>query len=496
MSEETISSTSSSSSEAEQTSEVTFDTQQFGEILVDLDQHFKTNESGELLENHQSSIHQASEAGSDIQQATMVEATLPNGTKIMIDETAQQKSDEEVEFVQLTSSERIKLSQKDRTEVVQDITRKQHPLFKKMNLGMTDMDELVSLQTGLETAERHFAKYDLLQVFQIVTPDRNTNGKILPSLKAGSACRNLFQWYPVVTLDDVLASNAWYKTFPTDPWYTENMNLTYEYLKNHMEYSLFNKINEEYRSYPSSSQGGPLLLFLMIRHLIVSNSSVAESLSKQIDSVRISSYTGEDVGKVVTHLRGIIARLKNMRRKDQNGNEIDLVPFDLTKRLYRVFQTSSCEEFNSFFKDKSRQEYSLSKTGEGTWSDPEAVLALAESFYIDLNADNMWNGVDQNKATFPAISTPHDAVAFLSQVRCHNCGGSHYLRDCTAPKDQGRIAANKKILSKARKLAKKEGKQDSKDSTKDSKSPTSTSKWPPRPGRGENNRRRRKRILF
>jgi hypothetical protein len=339
---------------------------------------------------------------------------------------------------------------------------------------------------GLSKISYHYG-LGMLQVFQIVTPDRNTNGKILPSLKAGSACRNLFQWYPVITLDDVLASNAWYKTFPTAPWYTENMSLTYEYLENHMEHSLFHMVNEEYRSYPSSSRGGPLLLFLMIRHLIASNSSVAESLSKQIDSVCISSYTGEDVGNVVTHLRGIIARLKNMRRKDQNGNEIDLVPFDLTKRLYRVFQTSSCEEFNSFFKDKSR--HSLSKTGEGAWSDPEAVLALAESFYIDLNADNMWNGVDQNKATFPAISTPQDAVAFLSQVRCHNCGVSHYLRDCTAPKDQGRIAANKKILSKARKLAKKEGKQDSKDSTKDSKSTTSTSKWPPRPGRGENNRR-------
>jgi hypothetical protein len=151
---------------------------------------------------------------------------------------------------------------------------------------------------------------------------------------------------------------------------------------------------------------------------------------------------------------------------------------------------SSCEGFNSFFKDKCWQEYSLSRTRKGpaAWSDPEAVLALAESFYIDLNADNMWNGVDQNKATFPAISTPHDAVAFLSQIRCHNCGDLHYLRDCTAPKDQGRIAVNKKILSKAWKLAKKEGK-DSMDSTKDSKSTSLRSKWPPRPGRGENNRR-------
>jgi hypothetical protein len=129
-------------------------------------------------------------------------------------------------------------------------------------------------------------------------------------------------------LEEVLASNEWYKAFPTDLWYAENMTLTYEYLKNHMEHGLFHKVNEEYLSHPSFGRGGPLLLFLMIRHLIAANSSIAESLSKQIDSVRISSYTGEDVGKVVTHLRDIIARLKHMCRKDQNGNEIDLVPFD------------------------------------------------------------------------------------------------------------------------------------------------------------------------
>jgi hypothetical protein len=93
----------------------------------------------------------------------------------------------------------------------------------------------------------------------------------------------------------------------------------------------------------------------------------------------------------------------------------------------------------------------------------------------------MRNGVNQNQTSFPVILTPHDAVAFLSQVRCHKCGGSLY-KDCTAPKDQGRIAANKKIISKAQKLAKKESKD-----SKDSKSTTSRSKCPPRPGHGENN---------
>jgi hypothetical protein len=72
-----------------------------------------------------------------------------------------------------------------------------------------------------------------------------------------------------------------------------------------MEHSLFHKVNEEFRSHPSFSRGGPVLLFLMICHLIAATSSVAKSLSKQIDSVCILSYTGEDVGKVVTYLQGM-----------------------------------------------------------------------------------------------------------------------------------------------------------------------------------------------
>jgi hypothetical protein len=138
----------------------------------------------------------------------MVEATLPNGTKIMINETAQQKSDEEVEFVKLSSSERIKLSQKDQADVKHIITQKQHPLFKNMNLALLDLDELVSLQTRLEEAERHFAKYDLLQVFKIVTPDRDKDGNMLHQIKNGSACQNLFQWRSLHWMKSSPASNG------------------------------------------------------------------------------------------------------------------------------------------------------------------------------------------------------------------------------------------------------------------------------------------------
>jgi hypothetical protein len=58
-------------------------------------------------------------------------------------------------------------------------------------------------------------------------------------------------------------------------WYTENMGLSYEYLKTHMSQGLFTKVSEEYNLYPVKSRGGPLLLFLMIQLLIASNDSIA-----------------------------------------------------------------------------------------------------------------------------------------------------------------------------------------------------------------------------
>jgi hypothetical protein len=135
----------------------------------------------------------------------------------------------------------------------------------------------------------------------------------------------------------------------------------------------------------------------MIQHLIAArNSSITEWLSKQMDSVCISSYPGEDVSKVVTHLRGIVRPLKNMHCKD------------LTKRLYAILQTSSCAEFNAVVKTWHHQEYWMALTGTGpaAWSDPESVLTLAENLYMDLEAEKQWPGGNQNKATFPVFSSP------------------------------------------------------------------------------------------
>jgi hypothetical protein len=279
----------------------------------------------------------------------------------------------------------LNLIQKTKTDVRYTITRKQHFLYKKMDLASIDLNELVGFQTSLETIERHFAKYDLLPVFQILNPEKYSAGKILMNVKPSSKERNLFQWYTVLTIQDILASNQWCHSFPTEAWYSENMGITYEYFKTHMVPDLWTKVNEEYNKYPSSQKGGSLLLYLMIHQLIAANDSLAAALSDKIDAVKISSYKGEDVGEAVTHLRALLHRLKNMRRRHAAGNEIDLIPLDLSKRLYKMFQTSSSTEFNRLFANRYSREFSHSLiTGSNAWTTPDDLLTMAQHLYLRL----------------------------------------------------------------------------------------------------------------
>jgi hypothetical protein len=322
---------------------------------------------------------------------TTRKVTMPDGTTIEVHDQAKVVSSI-AEFVEITSAERVNLDAKEQ-----------------------------------DTTERHFGKYDLHQIFMVVDPERDNSGQILPSLKAGSRYRNLFQWYAVLKVEDITTSNQWYRTFPTETWYNDNMGITYEYLKTHMATDLWMKVNEEDNTYPSEAKGRPLFLYHMIHQLIAANETITTTLSNRIDSVKISAYKGEDVGEAVTHLRAIIHRLKNMRRRDVSGNEIDLVPLDLSKRLYKIFQTSSSLEFNSLFQNQYNMEYTKSLiSGQSAWSDPEQVLVLAHNLYVRLCADNNWNGIDQQKATFPVFKSPQAATAFLGKINCHNCGGPHY----------------------------------------------------------------------
>jgi hypothetical protein len=104
--------------------------------------------------------------------STSSEVTRMNGCKVRV--SAQPKVVNAVtEYIQINSADRANLTPKEQNDVRHAITKKQHSSFCKMDMASTDLDQLVGFQTNLVNTERHFAKYDLRQIFMIVDPNRD-----------------------------------------------------------------------------------------------------------------------------------------------------------------------------------------------------------------------------------------------------------------------------------------------------------------------------------
>ncbi|KAG7370590.1 hypothetical protein IV203_019160 [Nitzschia inconspicua] len=160
---------------------------------------------------------------------------------------------------------------------------------------------------------------------------------------------DLFTQYGVLKLMDVLASNAWFRTWSADPWICSNLELSASYLYARMPPDLRSILRTKHDAFPPAQQGGPLLLYLLINQVVAANESVGRVLVDRLSTVTISSYPGEDISKVVTHLRALVRSLKAIRRRDVSGVEISFIPSNLSKRLYAIFATASCPAFTSYF---------------------------------------------------------------------------------------------------------------------------------------------------
>lgn len=417
--------------------------------------------------------------------ANQKEITLPSGKKTFVDVTQRVSTvtpSSSSVYVQLSSEDRLLLPAKEQAEYAKMITSFQHPKYKTMDLSNEKLSDLVSVHTCLETTERHFTQYDLLDTFYIIEPNKDpSTGDILPSISSSPA-RNLFKDYALLKLEDVIASTQWYATFPIEVYHRENMALTAQYLRTHTQAGLLGKITSQLKTVPESCRGGPVILFLLIEHLMSSNESTAKTLISRLQNIKISSYNGEDVEVVVSHLNAILERLKAMHYVDSQGQPVSQVPKNLSEIFYQVFQTSSNDKFNEFFARNfiTDQTNSLASStfNSTSWTPPDVIVRQATNLYRQLCLDGSWHGVKQNQATFPAIVDRQQAQVFMSTVHCHNCGGPHLLNSCDKPRDETRIAKNRTQFNKIRDLARGDRNRNKNSSSNSDSQPR---KLPPRP---------------
>ena len=360
--------------------------------------------------------------------------------------------------------DRINLSADKRQELFQSITRKgQQENFHLLPLSIVELenlDETYDLQLTIQTMEVLFTRSDIVDVFTIVFPVKNVRGEQTGALEhrySGTTrvvkTANLFTDYHALDIEQVAESNRWYSRWPdeaTSPWFRENLSLSFDYLANHMERDLWGKVQEDAEPYHRThAQGGPLIFIIMMNRLQSNSLLVVSSLQDRLKLLRLEDYDGEDVSKLVSHVRGILKRLRSLERKDAQGRLINpTIPQDLSKTLMTVFQTSSDDKFNRLFELRELQciERAMYE-GDTAYGPPEEALQTAEKIYQSLSGSKEgWTGAAQksNQSSFVASDQPKDG--------CWNCGSKdHTVDKCPKAKNEERIKAAKKAFWDAKK---------------------------------------------
>ena len=244
-------------------------------------------------------------------------------------------------------------------------------------------------------------------VFNIVVPDQDqvTNPGAIDTSKS----RYLFDCYASMTLDDIKTSIAHFRTYGQD-YHLQNLQWSEEFFKASSDPNLRRKILEKTSDLGPLEQGGPAYFFFMIQTILHVSEEGARVMLKKLQTMKLSSFQGEDVDKVVSLLRASLERL----------DAINKTPFDIEKQLFKVFRSCSVPEFSEFFKT---MEFNHA-LGTSAFS-VEEILSIAEDQYQKLSGE--WN---------THISKPSSFLSSSRQTICWNCGKKdHTIGNCPEPRD-------------------------------------------------------------
>jgi Zinc knuckle len=373
------------------------------------------------------------------------------------------------------------MGEEKKVDLFEKATKTKFTKFDLVALTLSNEDKLddtYNLGIQIGKMRNHFIKYDMHDVFTIMrfTYRDDVQKKPVSTL-------DLFTDYSHITEQSVADSNRWYKKWPKEPYYRENLQLTYDFLENNCTEELLEKCLEVYDDFDVECQGGPLLFIIMIKKLQLDTDNAVQYLINNVKNMKITNYEGENVSRVVSLIRGAYKRLK--------GVGLNKLPDEFPKWIVEVFQTSSVSEFNEGFAHLQRQVHVdsfLKNDDRETYPSVEKLLKLAEKLYLDLTMVNKWNGVTTkaNQSAFPALTgTPNK-----KKLTCWNCGQEgHSLQECKATRNEDLIKKRKESFRAAKKK-KRDEKKKNESGTKNNNGTQSENngKWKP-PTAEEKNRR-------
>ena len=305
------------------------------------------------------------------------------------------------------------------------------------------LEEVHNLQSQLRLIRNHLYTHDMLDVFNLVLPKQVDTEPTL----VDPTSYDLFQHYAKFTADMVANSCAWYNYWLSPPYIRENMTYSLVFLQNNTSDSLWSKCLESYDDFAPAQQGGPLMLFLILKKIQDTSESAIESLKTRIANLKIRDLKGEDVDLAVSMIRSTVTALEGA-----SGPDHSYLPDDFPQTVLKILQTTSVRKFNDAFdKEETDARHEADKLGcRPKWPTIHQTLNLPSNTYGRMLAEGSWCvPVGAKKSAFDVTGT----------YRCWNCGGNHKLPDCPSPRDDAKI-------DKARKEYKARRRNKGKDKTK------------------------------
>lgn len=247
-----------------------------------------------------------------------------------------------------------------------------------------------------------------------------------------------------------------------------------DFLENNSTEALWEKVIESHDEFPAAERGGPLAFVIMMRLLQSHTDAAVQYMLNSVKNLKISAFEGENVGKVVSLIRGATCRLKSVMPN---------LPEEYPRWVLMVMQSSTVPAFNQSFAHLQQTveivDPLMNNQVKPNYPPIENMLRMAEKRYLDPASTNEWTGVG-NKASPSSFFTKDGG----NKVVCWNCGANgHSVKECTKPMNQDAINKRREAFNEEKKKRNKDGNKDKKKDNGGRKA-----KWaPPQPH--EKNRR-------
>jgi len=326
----------------------------------------------------------------------------------------------------------------------------------------------------IDQAKIHILKYDMLDVAMCPVGVRNPKALQLAdifefddvhilegydTISWQTACT--YQWAVNVGMSkDDQTSSKWLKSFLYESCTTEMKEV----------------VMLEYQDLPACFRGGVTFAWILCHKLFGLNRDVTAALIgflKHFRTTGIRRYQGENVALAKKELLAVCSRLCEAKVLPQE------TPVDLLTGL----SICSVDSFKTLFEHKLQQSKVDALEGDRYLTQPEimaevrGILSRAVSYYSSLSTSSMWL-LPQKKQQANVFGTPSGTTNF-----CWNCGKQgHGLDQCREPRNEDKIAENRRKWSEAGGKSSRKKKSKSSGGAK-SGGNYEREKWsPPKPG--------------